>query len=211
MRKRGIEQRETWVLAYRSVSTLIALDVALLPPAEVRARAVELSAALPAAQSQGLRLDDEHLPHITLTQLFIRAGEREAAFEKVDDVLRDQAPLHLTIIGGGKGSNSVSMAIDPTPELQDLHDRLMGALRGLERPSGEPAAFTGGDARVGDVMWVSSYRLKSSFKAYLPHITLGHAAQPPAVAPMSFTASTVAACHLGRFCTCRAILRSWTL
>ena len=199
------------MLAYRSVSTLIAVDIALLPPADIRARAVEISAALPAAESHGLRLDDDHLPHITLTQLFIRSDEREAVFEKVDEVLRGRPPLHLTITGGGKGNHSVFMAVDPTPELRDLHDQLMGAVRGFERPSGMPAAFLGGDARVGDVMWVSSYRLKSAFTSYTPHITLGHAEQPPAVAPMSFTATTVAACHLGRFCTCRAILRSWTL
>ena len=126
-------------------------------------------------------------------------------------MLRGQLPLHLTITGGGKGNNSVFMSIDPTPELRGLHDRLMEALRGLERPGGTPAAFAGGDARIGDVMWVASYRLKSSFAAYEPHITLGHAEKPPDVAPMSFTASIVAACHLGRFCTCREILRSWTL
>ena len=64
------------MLAYRSVSTLIALDIALLPPADVRARAIDISAALPAAESHGLRLDDEHIPHITLTQQFIRADFR---------------------------------------------------------------------------------------------------------------------------------------
>ena len=199
------------MLAYRSVSTLIALDIALLPPPDVRARAVEISAALPAGESHALRLDDTHLPHITLTQHFIRAEERDAVFEKVDEVLRGQPPLHLTVTGGGKGNNSVFMAVEPTPELRDVHDRLMEALRGLERPGGTPHAFADGDARVGDVMWVASYRLKSSFGSYTPHITLGHAEQPPAVAPMSFTATTVAACHLGRFCTCREILRSWSL
>jgi 2'-5' RNA ligase len=193
------------------VSSLIALDIALLPPPEVRARAVDISSRLPTSESHGLRLDDEHLPHVTLTQQFIRGEEREAAFEKVDEVLRGQPPLHLTITGGDKGNNSVFMAVDPTPELRDLHDRLMEALRGLERPGGTPAAFIGGDARIGDVMWVASYRLKSSFAAYAPHITLGHADKAPEVAPMSFTASIVAACHLGRYCTCREILRSWTL
>ena len=53
--------------------------------------------------------------------------------------------------------------------------------------------------------------MKAAFTSYAPHITLGHAEQPPAVAPMSFTAGIVAACHLGRFCTCREILRTWTL
>ena len=72
------------------------------------------------------------------------------------------------------------MAIEKTPALTELHERLMEALRGLERPGGGPAAFFGGDARVGDVMWVTGYRLKSSFGAFTPHITLGHGDEPPA-------------------------------
>ncbi len=190
---------------------LLALDIAILPPAEVRARAIELSAALPASESHGLRLGDEYLPHITLVQQFIRADERELAFEKVDEVLRRQAPLALTATGGGKGASSVWMAIEPSPELRDLHERLMEALRGVERPGGTVGAFAGGDARVGDVMWVATYRMKASFGAYTPHITLGHAEEPPEVTPMVFNAAMIAACHLGRFCSCREILRSWSL
>ena len=172
---------------------------------------MELSAALPPNESHGLRLDDEHLPHITLTQQFIRAEEREVAFEKVDDVLRGQKPLRLTVSGGGKGSSAVWMAVEKTPQLQTLHERLMEALRGVERAGATPHAFFGGDARMGDVLLVSTYRANESFAGYTPHITLGHAAHPPVVERVSFQASMVAACHLGRFCSCRQILRSWTL
>jgi 2'-5' RNA ligase len=193
------------------MSTLLAIDIALLPPLNIRQTAIELSAALPESESHGLRLDEHHIPHVTLSQFFVRAEEFDAAMEKVDESLRGVRPLHLTVTGGGKGSNAVWMAIDNTPELQRVHEQVMEATRGFERPGATPAAFYDGDARVGDVMWVASYRLKSSFGAYTPHITLGHAAQPPAVAPVSFTADTIAACHLGRFCTCREVKRVWTL
>jgi hypothetical protein len=53
--------------------------------------------------------------------------------------------------------------------------------------------------------------MKASFGAYTPHITLGHAEEPPEVTPMVFNAAMIAACHLGRFCSCREILRSWSL
>jgi hypothetical protein len=87
----------------------------------------------------------------------------------------------------------------------------MHGLHGVERPGGTPAAFVDGEARLGDVLWVTTYRVKASFGAFTPHITLGHAAAPPAIEPIVFDASTLAACHLGRFCTCRRILRQWTL
>ena len=107
--------------------------------------------------------------------------------------------------------NSAWLAIEKAPALVSLHEQLMESLRGVERPDGGTAAFFGDDARLRDVMWVAGYRLKSSFHHFEPHITLGHAAAPPAVEPFDFQADTVAVCHLGRYCTCRRVLRRWRL
>jgi 2'-5' RNA ligase len=200
------------------MSALIALDVALLLPPGARQRAIELSRSIaaarrsPSAESQArLQLDEEHLPHITLTQQFVRADEIESVFERVDETLRGQAPLAVRVTGGGKGSSAVWMSVERTVEIARLHERLMEALRGLERPGGTAAAFFEGDARVGDVAWVATYRLKSSLGSYNPHVTLGYASEPPDIAPFAFDAVTVAACHLGRYCSCRKALRAWDL
>jgi 2'-5' RNA ligase len=193
------------------MAKLIALDVAIMPPPDVSARAIELSAALPVEESPGLRLDAGHRPHITLTQLFVREEEIDVAFEHVDEVLQGLAPLRIVSTGAEMDGHTVWIRIERTPELTSLHERLMEALRGLERAEGTPAAFFEHDARIGDVLWVSGYRLKSSFSAFTPHITLGHGSEPPSIEPFAFDATTVAACHLGRFCTCRRVLRSWSL
>ena len=190
---------------------LLALDVALLPPPDVRQRAIELNAELSAAGPQELQLGEENQPHVTLTQMFIRAEELHAALERVNAVVRSLRPLVVDVIGGGHSGGTVLMQIERTPRLVELHEELMEVLRGYERPGGTRAAFVEGDGRVADVMWVTSYRLKSAFHAFTPHITLGHGEQVPAIEPFSFEATTVAACHLGRFCTCRRVLRSWEL
>jgi 2'-5' RNA ligase len=190
---------------------LVALDVALLPPADVADKAIALSNALGGGGGDRLRLDPEHLPHVTLAQLFVREPELHEALDRVAATVDGVAPLALRVTGGGQGSSAVWMAIEPSAPLVDLHHALMAALRGFERAGGGPAAFFGGDARPGDVLWVSSYRLKAAFGAYQPHITLGHAPAPPAIEPFTFTTTLVAACHLGRFCSCRRIFRSWTL
>ncbi len=190
---------------------LIAVDVALLPPDDVSRRAMDISASLPEAESEGLRLDADHLPHITLTQQFVREEEIDLMADQIDAVLRGVRPLALRVTGGGMGSHAVWMEIERSPELAALHENLMEALRGVERPGGTPAAFADGDTRVRDVLWVSGYRLKSSFGAYAPHVTLGHARHPPSIEPFEFEAATVAACHLGKFCSCRRVLRRWTL
>lgn len=193
------------------MTNVLALDVAILPPPEVADRAIRLSAALPADGPDGLRLDEERLPHITLTQQFVRPEELEPIYERLDGILRGHSPLPLRVTGSGRAGSSVWMQVERTDTLLALHEQLMEALRGFERPGGTAAAFVNGDARVGDVMWVTGYRLKSSLHAYTPHITLGRAKEPPRIDPFSFVATTVAACHLGRFCSCRRVLRSWTL
>jgi len=194
------------------MSALLALDVALLLPPDAREQAVRLSQGLtPAAAKAGLRLDADRLPHITLSQQFVRADELDTVLEHIDEAVRGQAPITVRVTGGGKGSSAVWMAIERTAEIASLHERVMEALRGLERPGGTAAAFFEGDARIGDVAWVTTYRLKSSLGAYNPHVTLGHASKPPDIAPFAFRATTVGACHLGRFCACRRVLRTWDL
>jgi 2'-5' RNA ligase len=193
------------------MSQLIAVDIAILPPPDVAERAIALSATLPADHAERFVLDAEHRPHLTLTQAFIRAEEADAAFDRVDEVLRGQRALTLPVTGGGKSGHSVWMAVERTNDLVALHEAVMEALRGYERPGGTPAAFIDGDARVADVLWVTGYRLKSSFGAFTPHITLGHGDAAPEIEAFTFEADTVAVCHLGRFCTCRAVLRVWEL
>ena len=57
------------------MAKLIALDVAILPPPDVSARAIAASDALAQGDESGPRLDAGHLPHITLSQQFVREEE----------------------------------------------------------------------------------------------------------------------------------------
>jgi 2'-5' RNA ligase len=189
----------------------VAIDIAVLPPPEVSERAVALSAALPVAESQGLLLGADHLPHITLTQQFVPSEMLESLLAQVDRALRGQEPLRLRITGGGKGSNSVWMAVERTPILLSLHERLLQVTEAFDARDGDASAFLDGDARERDVRWVREFRRESSGDRFTPHITLGHASAPPVVEAMDFVATTVAVCNLGRFCTCRRIIRAWEL
>ena len=187
----------------------VAIDIAILPPPGVAERAVALSAALPSAESQGLLLGPEYLPHITLTQQFVSRDSLDSVLATVDLVLRDRSSLRLRMTGGARGSNSVWMAIERTPALVGLHEELLRATLSFEVQDGNTTAFFGGDARERDVQWVREYRQSSSFDRFTPHITLGHAATPPFVEPIHFVATRIAVCHLGRFCTCRRVIRAW--
>lgn len=188
---------------------MIAIDIAILPPPEVSARAIALSAALPADESQGLLLGADYLPHVTLTQQFVLSESLDSLFTQIDRVLRDRAPLRLHVVGGARGTNSVWMSIERSPELVSLHEQMLEAAEPFEVTTGDAAAFFSDDARDRDVRSVREFRHQSSFDRFTPHITLGHASAAPVIEPMAFVATTVAVCHLGRFCTCRPIIRAW--
>ncbi|MGE0592390.1 MAG: 2'-5' RNA ligase family protein [Vicinamibacterales bacterium] len=193
------------------MSDLIALDMAILLPAEVYDAAVDLSASLDPAESQGLRLSDLHVPHVTLTQQFVRKEAVDDLWARLTHAISLQEPFTVRVTGGSRGASSVWMAVERSPALVRLHERLMAVMSDFEQVRGEPEAFYGRNARPEDLQWVSRYRVEASFGAYQPHITLGHATAVPEVEPMEFEARTVAACHLGRFCTCRRTLRRWRL
>ena len=189
----------------------IAIDIAILPPADVSERAIALSAALPAHESQGLLLGADRLPHITLTQQFVPVAALDSLIAQVDQVVDSQEPLRLRVTGGGKGSHSVWMSVERVAPLVRLHEQLLHATGAFEVATGDAAAFLGETARDRDVRWVREFRRESSVDRFTPHITLGHAAEPPRVEPMDFVATRIAVCHLGRFCTCRRIIRAWEL
>ena len=142
----------------------------------------------------------------------MRAADLDRLLGRVDEVLRGRPPLTIRVTGAARTpGDTVWMAVERSEALTELHARLMEALREFERDGGGADAFVDGDARPADVAWVEGYRVHSSFLDYGPHITLGHAGAAPAVEPFTFEAAAIAACHLGRFCTCRRILRGWSL
>jgi hypothetical protein len=190
---------------------LLALDVAILLPSLVSRRATELSAALPATSSQGFRLDGDHLPHITLTQQFVLEQDVDPVLATISATITNYDTLQLNVTGPARGRTSVWMSIAPAPDLVELHRDLMDSLRPFERPDGTSQAFVDGDARPGDIAWVAGFRRSAGYAAFRPHITLGLSSTLPIVEPLAFSASTIAACHLGRFCTCRRAIHRWEL
>ena len=203
-------------------TTVTAIDIAILPPADVSARAVARSAALPSGESQGLLLGGDRLPHITLAQQFVPSESLLALLAQIDRAADSYPRLRLRVAGGGNSSNSVWMSVERTPELVRLHEQLMDIAEPFETANGDASAFVEDAgladappaqrrARDRDVRWVREFRRASSFDAYTPHITLGHASEPPFIEPFDFVATTIAVCHLGRFCTCRRIIRAWEL
>ena len=191
---------------------LLAIDIVVLLPAAVRACLTRLNTSLQ-PPPDGFRFNDRCLPHVTLVQQFAREDELTALFDAVNIVLSDTQPLELRTTTVAHGQTTSTLGLEQTSVLLDLHCRLMGRLAAFERDAGSVGSFhiNGGPARTGDVEWVRNFRTKSAYVRFKPHITLGVGNLVSQIEPLAFTTPHVAACHLGRYCTCRVELAEWTL
>lgn len=194
-------------------ASLVAIDVAILVPDAVAGPAAEISRGLAGDRPDALRLDGRHLAHITLAQQFVERARLDELFAELDRILRHEPAVPLRASGAAADRGTIVLAIEPAPDLQRLHEMVMDVTEPFESPEGGAAAFRadGETIRARDVDWVRNYREHSAYQHYNPHVTLGHGARTPAFAPVEFHADRVAACELGRFCTCRAVLREWRL
>ena len=191
---------------------LLALDVALLPPAACRPRLADLNAALD-APPHGFRFDATHLPHVTLAQQFAAADRLADLVRRLADLVRAAAPLRLRSTGLSRGRTTSSLRLAPTAALTRLHAGVMDALLPFDAGPGDASAFhaNGEPPRPADLEWVSCFRDRAAYARFDPHITLGVGAAPAAAIALDAVADRVALCHLGRYCTCRRVLAEWTL
>lgn len=189
------------------------MDIALLLPDEARAQAEAVNRALRLTRPDTLHLDDMHFAHVTLLQQFVRYENLPALAVRIETVLRGRSALTLAVTGAGRTDETVVLLVERTPALLELHTELMDACASLEEPNGDETAFYDPDEppRDRDVAWVRHFRTEAAYGRFWPHITVGHGDPPAGVAPFTFTADRVALCHLGRFCTCRVVLRDWRL
>lgn len=194
-------------------SAVVAIDVAILVPEEVAGPARAINRALAGEGPGVLRLDDSHLPHITLAQQFVERARLDDLCRALDWLLRHEAALPLRVAGAAADHGTVQLVVDPAPDLQRIHELVMDGLEMFEAREGGPEAFErGGETiRSRDVDWVRTFREHAAYARYRPHVTLGHGDVCPAAAPIDFIATRIAVSRLGRFCTCRASLHEWTL
>lgn len=195
--------------------THTAIDVALLLPDSLGDVLTTLNQILQ-APPDGFYFDFTHLPHLTLVQQFVRRHDLKAIADVVDDVIRKQAPLALTTTHLSRAQVSSTIGVELTLELVTLHRRLMERLEPFRDriDSDDPHdafATNHSGPRPADIEWVGMFRERSALQRFNPHITIGVGALTRSVAPTPFVATRLAICHLGRFCTCRRVLRAWTL
>lgn len=192
---------------------VIAVNAALLLPPGAMERVSKLNSLLAAEQPGGFSFGPTRVPHITLTQCFVRRSNLLELIRRMDAVFREAEPVQLSVSKLVGRDKVVSLRMTRTPELLLLHAALMDEIKKLSEPDGTTGAFYGPDepAREKDAAYVSAFRRRSSYSRFVPHVTLGYGQPPVPDVFLEFVSTQAALYHLGRFCTCRQLLHRWKL
>ncbi len=190
-----------------------AFDVVLLPPEDITNLALDINSRLVKKHERKIVLDRNYcLPHISLAMGVIEDSDLEKARRILKDIAVSFSPLELTIKSMPletlpNGKKVSFFEIEKTQELQALHNQVMEKL----------APYVSYDATLADMYqdprpeeisltWINGFRDNSSFNRFSPHTTLGVGETYSPKMPIIFTASRLAICHLGNYCTCRKII-----
>lgn len=194
----------------------IAVDVVLLPEEAMAERAIWINTQLVAGHGSGIVLDAQTcLPHVTLAMGCIERDAVETVGASVEAAAGEH-PLDRLVVTGvvtsvnARGELASMFAIARTQPIQTLHEHVTETMQEYFTYDVRPQMIYGDeDVAESTLAWIRTFREKSSFGAFFPHITLGYGpVTEPMTFPMEFKAARLALCHLGNHCTCRKVLAS---
>lgn len=196
-----------------STAAPLAIDIAVLLPSPVQDRVRRLNASFDASDGRGFRFDNQHLPHLTIGQHYVRPESLPAVRHHIGRLVSDMVPFEVLITGSLASRTAQLLKVERSAELYLFHTQVMNAMQPFEATGGRADSFQydGWPPRPADITWVSTFRQISSYTSYSPHITLAIGTAPLTLEPFGFTICEIAILRLGRFCTCREKLATWTL
>jgi hypothetical protein len=129
---------------------LIAIDVLVEPDATMIAAAQAVNARLRETYPEGYSLDESHAPHITLLQRYVREPDLGRVTAAVAQVLLETDPRTLQMRAIGyeyvvwAGVALTGIAVERSPDLVRLHERITEAVAPFAVSGGTSAAFAQG-------------------------------------------------------------------
>ncbi len=194
----------------------IAIDIVLIPPDEVLQFAIDINKTFSDTAAENYVLNPKTcIPHITLLMGLITKAQVPEVGRKLSELAKKFSALNLTITHAKSstrpdGKTLSGLEIQKTPELQKLHETILDEMSSIFTYDGvEKEMFlTPPPVNKVSMFWVQGFAKTSVREKYKPHITLGVGEPKQEITPVQFTASKLALCRLGNYCTCRDVLWS---
>ncbi|RZF29021.1 hypothetical protein EVC45_14505 [Paraburkholderia sp. UYCP14C] len=205
-----------------------AIDILLEPDATMLKNAEIANARLRKSFPDGFALDETHQPHVSCLQRYVRTAALDEVYEAVGKVLAAQKPATWKLRAyryyylPWKEIGLAGIVIEPSKDLVDFQQKLIGAVAPFTENTGAAAAFvtTNEDPEINQptIDYVAGYVPNQTGGKFNPHVSIGIASQDylkklldERFEAFTFSPSGVAVYHLGNLGTARKKLRSWEL
>jgi len=192
----------------------IAIDVVLLPSEKMMGKAIEINKELIKTNEGKITLDKEKcLPHISLCMGIIEEEDIPEVKKILEEIAAELSSLNLVaenikadVISTGKKVSG--LRIQSNEDLQKLHETVMKRLwKYLSYDVEASMLFNPSEIEDVTFSWIKGYADKyENPLSFHPHVTVGFGETDEFEFPVEFTASRIALCQLGNYCTCRKIL-----
>lgn len=187
-----------------------AVDIVLLPPDEIMSKSIMLNQNLNRDNPPKIELNTENcIPHISLSMGVLKESDREEFEIALVTIAGKIKPLSLRCSGihtvdAPNGERVSGIAIENSDELYNLHKEVMQLSgRFLTDDATIDTCYSPPPVEEVTLQFINNYREKSAFGNFSPHITLGIGEMIDPDFTHEFTASVLALCRLGNYCTCR--------
>ena len=199
----------------------IAIDVLLVPSEKMYAQALYLNSLINQDNPNTIKLDENHIPHITLLQCFIKEEDLpkvNTALNGLFETIEDENLKAESLFYDKNEEESFAMiSIEKSSALLELHEKVIEILNPYIVANGSKESFVqnpdGSPISEFTVAYVPEFVKKHSYENYNPHISLG-VAQTKVLdslaqnvfEPLSFQAASLSVYQLGDHGTSQQLL-----
>ncbi len=200
---------------------IVAVDVLLIPSEEVYNQSIQLNSEIHKNNPETIKLDKNHLPHITLLQCFVLENdlpELNKTLEGLFKTIAQDSLIAESLYYSEEQEMSFAMIrLAKTEALMQLHKKTIELVSPFIIKNGSEASFVqnpdGSPISEFTVSYVPEFVDKYSFQNYDPHISLGVAQlklldslKQNVFKPISFKAATLGVYQLGDHGTAQKLL-----
>lgn len=199
--------------------TKTAIDIVLLPSQEMTEKAIEINRELLKKSDNKIVLHEEKcLPHISLCMGVIHDEDLPYVKKELENISQKFSVFQLIaedieVVTSQTGKKISILKIFNPSSLQSLHETIMKTLwKYLSYDMDASMFYNPPEVEEVSFGWVKGYAKKyTDASRYHPHLSLGIGETNKFTFPIDFTASKLALCQLGNYCTCRNVLAKFDL
>lgn len=216
-------------LEMKNYPELTAIDVLLNPDETLIKRAVEINKRLLEEYPLGFKLDESHIPHISILHCYVRTKDLEKVYSVVENVITSEnvTSLELTAVKieykASSGSVGIaSIIISPVDILLNFQSKLIVALKPYMENNSIAAAYVTSEEESNinnsTLKYIENFIPDHSGENFIPHITVGMNSLESLeklinelFTPLKFPPVSIAIYLLGNNGTVSKVLKEWTI